>query len=546
VDAVCINQNDNNEKSQQVKRMGEIYANARRVLIWVGEDTAGDAEECFALTQETNTFLMEQLSRCKDVADIPFIAHGNGSICADPAKWDMVRHLMDSEWFTRVWVLQEVGLARAAMILWGESSMNWSQLVELMLFVAWRVDVGAHTGNVKSGTIYDVYEDVWRSFENKDTWRDELPLTRSMNKTADGQTLIEILNDGRVYQASDQRDRIYAFLSHPTASSHAKKKAAVMDYAKSVDEVYAETARHILEHDLHPWTVLSCIDHVPDSPSLSGQRSSWVPRWDEGFRVYWLGYSSMWYRAGGNQPSAFQVKINSNLSLETRAILLDKISWTSKAFLSEELELAPQKEGAPLQKLWQELEPSPQSNQSCHDREYAFSLAIAAGRAADEGAAQDNPTHHWNVYQAYKQMIAGNEAKESQPVDKSSSTNEPAEETFRLEALTYIINQRRALHNRRLFRTRNGRYGVGHRTLETGDICCVMRGANVPFVLRRAESELDCNGQIAQDQANAYRLVGEAYIQGIMKGEALDMLKADSRNSTSDASAVAEADIVLI
>ena len=262
--------------------------------------------------------------------------------------------------------------------------------------------------------------------------------------------------------------------------------------------------------------------------------------------MYWLGYSSMWYRAGGDQPSAFQVKINSNLSLETRAILLDTISWTSKAFVSEELELAHQKEGAPLQKLWQELEPSPQSNQSSHDREHAFSLAIAAGRAADEGAAQDNPTHHWHVYQAYKQLIAGSEAKGAQPVDKPNSTDEPPEESLRLEALTYINNQRRALHNRRLFRTRNGRYGVGHRTLERGDMCGVIRGANVPFVLRRAESELGCNGQIVQDQANAYRLVGEAYIQGIMKGEALDMLDADSRNSPSDVCAVAEVDIVLL
>lgn len=544
IDAVCINQKDNDEKSRQVKRMGEIYASAQRVLIWMGEDQAGEAEECFALIQDTNTFLMGQLSLVKDVADIPFITHRNGSICADPRKWNTVRHLMDSEWFTRVWVLQEVGLARAAVILWGESTMNWGHLVELMLFVAWRMDVSAHTGNVRSGTIYDVYEDVWRSFENKDTWRDEFPLTRSMNKTADGQTLIDILNDGRTYQATDQRDRIYAFLSHPKATFHAKEKAAVVDYRKSVDDVYAETARHLLEHDLYSWTVLSCIDHIADSPSLSGQRPSWVPRWDEGFRVYWLGYTGMWYRGGGERPAAFRVKIRSDSSLEATAILLDEITWTSQAFTSDELVLIYQKEYAPLQKLWQELEQGGQSTlygPSSHDREHAFSLAIVAGRAADEGAAENDATHHRSVYQAYKALVAGdnlNATEEPTTVD-SDPSSEDIDQHLHLEALTYISNQRRALHNRRLFRTRNGYYGVSHLTVEAGDVCCVFRGANVPFVLRGVE----CS-EHSQGSTDVYRLVGEAYIQGIMKGEVLDILTEASWDGAT--ARVTEASVVII
>lgn len=61
VDAVCINQTDDPEKSEQVKRMGEIYASAKVVLIRMGKDAAGEAEECFALIKETHAFLIEQL-----------------------------------------------------------------------------------------------------------------------------------------------------------------------------------------------------------------------------------------------------------------------------------------------------------------------------------------------------------------------------------------------------------------------------------------------------------------------------------------------------
>jgi len=39
------------------------------------------------------------------------------------------------------------------------------------------------------------------------------------------------------------------------------------------------------------------------------------------------------------------------------------------------------------------------------DHEHAYSLVILAGRAADEGPAEDNPEPHCSIYQAYKDMI---------------------------------------------------------------------------------------------------------------------------------------------
>lgn len=37
VDAICINQTDHVEKAHQVARMAQIYARARRVIVWLGE-----------------------------------------------------------------------------------------------------------------------------------------------------------------------------------------------------------------------------------------------------------------------------------------------------------------------------------------------------------------------------------------------------------------------------------------------------------------------------------------------------------------------------
>jgi hypothetical protein len=239
----------------------------------------------------------------------------------------------------------------------------------------------------------------------------------------------------------------------------------------------------------------------------------------------------MWYRAGGSQPAAFQAEVSaSGSSLEVQGIFFDTIDWMSQAFTTEELTLEHQKKGAPLQLLWLELEQCGLSTvygHSSRDCEYAYSLVVVAGRAGDEGPAEDNPSLHCSVYQAYKDMIRSSDNQEDTSLTNISDPTEGClENSVQLDALAYISNQRRALNNRRLFRTTKGYYGVGHNTLEVGDVCCVFRGANVPFVLRQAS-----HNEQNLHMSNQYRLVGESYIQGIMKGEVLAMLNEESPGS---------------
>lgn len=471
--------------------MGEIYASATRVLIWLGPDHDQEAHECFKLIKDTTATLTDMISKYGDVSLIPQISSKNSSICSDPQKWDVVQRLMKLEWFSRVWCLQEAGLARSAVLLYGNCVLNWAYLVELMLIVASRTDVSSLVGNIKSGMIWDFYEDLWRSYGNHHTWRNELPLTRSLNN-ADGQaSFINILNDARAYKATDQRDRVYAFLSHPSAVRGAsnEERLVTADYHLSLDQVYLDTAKSILENDPYPWTVLTCVDHTPDTLSLSGERPSWVPRWDEEWRVYWFGYPEMWYRAGGNDPAAFQPKVSrTDSSLQLQGVILDSIVWTSRAFDSDELKPEPQKEAAPIQRLWQELQQHDRDNiiygPSITNREYAFSIVVAAGRAADDGPADDDPAHHRAVYQAYKSLITRSEHVHQAPMSteaRAAGTQGQQEDqkAIELEALTYLgSNQRRTLHNRRFFRTSKGYYGIAHSEARVGDLCCALKGAS--------------------------------------------------------------------
>ena len=63
-------------------------------------------------------------------------------------------------------------------------------------------------------------------------------------------------------------------------------------------------------------------------------------------------------------------------------------------------------------------------------------------------------------------------------------------------------------HNRKLFVTRKGYFGLGPEAMEVRDLCCVLFSARVHYILRPVN--------------NGYILVGESYIYRVMRGEVTD------------------------
>jgi hypothetical protein len=83
VDALCINQDDEEEKENQIPLMAEIYARARRVVVWLGpaEDGSDLALEEIRLAAEKS----ERLSSGESVQE-------------------SIRQLFKRPWFRRIWV----------------------------------------------------------------------------------------------------------------------------------------------------------------------------------------------------------------------------------------------------------------------------------------------------------------------------------------------------------------------------------------------------------------------------------------------------------
>lgn len=129
IDAICINQDDDAEKSIQIARIGEVYRLASRVVVWLGPSSDGSDE------------VMKRLGELG--LRMPDVDFGN------PASWDSLRyrvsmaavslqyvHREDMEnlykffsraWFDRLWVRQEIFLATqdAAVVQCGNTQVPW-------------------------------------------------------------------------------------------------------------------------------------------------------------------------------------------------------------------------------------------------------------------------------------------------------------------------------------------------------------------------------------------------------------------------------------
>lgn len=110
IDAVCINQWNSPEKDVQVAMMADIYRTAQNVCVWLGEPEIGSKAA------------LDFVSR--NVADLGQYER----IMSDPTfadAWSALGRLMLRPWFSRLWVVQEISLARGATVHCGSECVTW-------------------------------------------------------------------------------------------------------------------------------------------------------------------------------------------------------------------------------------------------------------------------------------------------------------------------------------------------------------------------------------------------------------------------------------
>jgi heterokaryon incompatibility protein (HET) len=132
VDAICINQRNNKECSYHVSFMNKIYEKAKRVIVFMGQDTDGRGEEVKNLVKE-HLDRMSGEPGYKSVNEMPILSPDDPTF-AD-TRWKALATLMDVDWFSRAWVLQEVGVAKLPWVIYGKSEFNYRHLMQLSRWV---------------------------------------------------------------------------------------------------------------------------------------------------------------------------------------------------------------------------------------------------------------------------------------------------------------------------------------------------------------------------------------------------------------------------
>jgi hypothetical protein len=118
-DAICINQDDIEERNHQVGQMASVYSHAHHTIIFLGEGIP-----------ETTRFLDDLQSNASKHEDLVSGSRASespadlGSNIEEPAlQW-----ILSRPWFRRVWILQELVLSKDPWIQCGTSLARWGTL----------------------------------------------------------------------------------------------------------------------------------------------------------------------------------------------------------------------------------------------------------------------------------------------------------------------------------------------------------------------------------------------------------------------------------
>jgi len=107
-----INQNDNEERSHQVRNMRQIYSRASQVFCWAGESQSTRFPEA----------VKYWLDRHYENNDI---------LSFRTESWSILNDFFRQPYWKRVWVIQEIAVATKAVVFFGDNHITWDEVARL-------------------------------------------------------------------------------------------------------------------------------------------------------------------------------------------------------------------------------------------------------------------------------------------------------------------------------------------------------------------------------------------------------------------------------
>lgn len=226
IDVICINQADAQEKGQQVESMGRIYRQASEVFVWLGPemmtfDGSRDPDVVAGANDAVSdgSDAAEAIETLKSLAEgthfhqLPCFGQCYSTSCQSrttkPSKsWQATKEslisLLEVPWFTRTWVVQEIVLARKAVLMHGEHSLQWDVLV-----AAWN-NWDQHSQDCCADCVATLSESEY-TLLHRLRWQVQ-ELERMRQQEASDHSLLRLLLGFRNRKATDSRDKIFGML----------------------------------------------------------------------------------------------------------------------------------------------------------------------------------------------------------------------------------------------------------------------------------------------------------------------------------------------
>ncbi|KAF5482953.1 Heterokaryon incompatibility protein 6, OR allele [Colletotrichum siamense] len=249
VDAICIDQSNVEERGHQVGWMGELYRHAEEVLCWLGHPEL-IVGHLLALLEKFITLVPRVAWKSWPITDDRWRQVWEDVHASQPQHDcpSQLKCLMAKEWFSRVWIIQEVANARKASI---GCSEGW---ISAKAFAIAPTLLNVRLSNQCQAVI------------------DIMPgLTRRQLGQAQKTNICSLLWTFRESQSSDPRDRLYA-LSGLASDLRGKEGSIVADYTKSEEAVTEDILSYLYADDTSTKTTsqLGLAEVQAAIPKLSG------------------------------------------------------------------------------------------------------------------------------------------------------------------------------------------------------------------------------------------------------------------------------------
>lgn len=554
IDALCINQTDNSEKSFQVPLMSKIYTSASRVLVWLGllprpGETPGPHNhmhrDC-GCTLKTVAWLgsmfREQVTKKRD-GDDSLLAENAGleglsqeeqrkriaqgfvwtvlqySITRDHGQENVKTGGFDFEriwqlfcqrpYWRRVWIVQEVVLARKAVVLCGSDErvvVDWEDVRDALQLFEWMILYS--NNDLRYKRLYELLGEIIPSVVHLEEATNAYRL--SQRKGLDGMRLMEVLlftdfsdAEDKAIQATDPRDRIYGLLGLIRESDRVKipvdysdkttvstvlthvAKALIREYGPDVLCYQRETARWANE-GLPTWVPDWTAPRSPTIGSVNLDGPSGKRNYDATKGTHWPPSSMVETAVVGE----------SKLALCLPGAVMSTVVRIGSEFAS----IPGQEDYLAACRGWLEELQQLASNSDEVTRGNIWRVPMADFGLVTR-AEMETPERYVHGFNILLGKVA--------PPLEAQTTEETKRDWMMSESWDY----RRAwkIYGRRAFVDASGRPGLAPRLTSSRDVIALFTGGQVPVMLRETN-----------DGVHGYGVLGTCYVQGLMDGEDIE------------------------